>query len=150
MAVIELAITRGQAERTFRVEVVRSPAGEASAVIDLDVEALLARQERLEQAVLASAVASRAILPQTERPVREIGQTLFSALLGSVMLLAVTGLARRWPRNGGRGCGWCCMLIIPHLPGCLGRRCMTGRLAPMSADGISLSGMSRLRWLRRR
>jgi hypothetical protein len=54
VAVIELAITRGQAERTFRVEVVRSPAGEASAVIDLDVEALLARQERLEQRDLAA------------------------------------------------------------------------------------------------
>ena len=49
----------------------------------LDVEALLARREQLEQAVLASSVASRAILPQTERPVREIGQALFSALLGS-------------------------------------------------------------------
>jgi hypothetical protein len=83
VAVIELVITPGQAERTFRVEVVRSPAGEASTVVDLDVESLLARQGQLEQAVLASSVASRAILPQTERPIREIGQTLFSALLGS-------------------------------------------------------------------
>jgi hypothetical protein len=83
VAVIELVITPGQAERAFRVEVVRSPAGEGSAVVDLDVEALLGRQEQLVQAVLASAVASRAILPQTERPIREIGRTLFSALLGS-------------------------------------------------------------------
>jgi hypothetical protein len=82
VTVIELAIAPGQAAGTFRVEVVQSPAGEASAVVDLDVEALLARREQLEQAVLASAVASRAILPQTERPVREIGRTLFSALLG--------------------------------------------------------------------
>jgi hypothetical protein len=49
----------------------------------MDVEALLARRDQLEQAVLASAVASRAILPQTERTLREIGQELFSALLGS-------------------------------------------------------------------
>lgn len=83
MTVIELAITPGQAAGTFRVEVVRSPAGEASVVVVLDVEPLLAQRERLEQAVLASAVVSRAILPQIERPVREIGQTLFSALLGS-------------------------------------------------------------------
>ncbi len=83
VTVIELAMTPGQAVGTFRVEVVRSPAGEASAVIALDVEPLLAQREHLEQAVLASAVASRAILPQIERPVREIGQTLFSALLGS-------------------------------------------------------------------
>ena len=83
MTVIELAITPGQDVGTFRVEVVRSPAGEASAVVALDVEPLLAQREQLEQAVLASAVASRAILPQIERPVRQIGQTLFSALLGS-------------------------------------------------------------------
>jgi hypothetical protein len=83
VAVIELAITPGQDAGTFRVEVLRSPAGEASVLVALDVEALLARREQLEQAVLASSVASRAILPQTERPVREIGQALFSALLGS-------------------------------------------------------------------
>ena len=83
MTVIELAIAPGQAPGTFRVDVVRSPAGEASAVVALDVEALLARREQLEQAVLASAVASRTILSQTERPLREIGNMLFSALLGS-------------------------------------------------------------------
>jgi CHAT domain len=82
VTVIELAIAPGQAG-SFRVEVVRSPAGEARAEVSLDVEALLARREQLEQAILASAVASRAVLPQTERPLREVGQTLFSALLGS-------------------------------------------------------------------
>ena len=83
MAVIEVAIAPGQAAGMFRVEVVQSPAGEASVEVALDVEALLARREQLEQAVLVSAVASRAVLPQSERPVREMGQTLFSALLGS-------------------------------------------------------------------
>jgi hypothetical protein len=83
VAVIELAIGPGQAAGTFRVEVLRSPAGEASVVVSFDVEALLARREQLEHAVLASAVVSRATLSQTERPVREVGQMLFSALLGS-------------------------------------------------------------------
>jgi CHAT domain len=83
MTVIELAIVPGQAAGAYRVDVVRSPAGEASEVVALDVEELLSRREQLEQAVLASAVASRAILPQNERPLREIGQELFSALLGS-------------------------------------------------------------------
>ena len=83
MTVIELAIAPGQAAGLFRVEVVRSPAGEASAEVGLDVEALLARREQLEHAVLASAVVSRAILPQIERPLREVGQALFSVLLGS-------------------------------------------------------------------
>jgi len=83
VAAIELAMARGQAPATFRVEVVRSPAGEAAGVISLDVEPLLARREELERTVLASAVASRAVLAQIERPIREIGQVLFSALLGS-------------------------------------------------------------------
>lgn len=83
VTVIELAIAPGQAEGSFRVEVMRSPAGEACTEVALDVEALLARREQLEHAVLASAVVSRAVLPQIERPLREVGQTLFSALLGS-------------------------------------------------------------------
>jgi CHAT domain-containing protein/2-oxoacid dehydrogenase-like protein with E3 subunit-binding domain/biotin-dependent enzyme len=83
VAVIELAIVPGQAAGTFRVDVVSSPAGEASAVVFLDVEALLSRREQLELVVLASAAAGRAFLPRTERPLREIGQMLFSALLGS-------------------------------------------------------------------
>jgi len=76
VTVIELAISPGQTG-SFRVEVVRSPAGEARAEVALEVEVLLARREQLEQAILASSVASRAILPQTERPLREVGQTLF-------------------------------------------------------------------------
>ena len=46
VTVIELAMTPGQAVGTFRVEVVRSPAGEASAVVALDVEPLLAQREQ--------------------------------------------------------------------------------------------------------
>jgi CHAT domain len=83
MTAIEVAIIPGQAAGTFRVEVIRSPAGEAFAEIALDIEALLAKREQLQQVVLASTVATRAILPQTERPLREMGQVLFSALLGS-------------------------------------------------------------------
>ena len=61
----------------------RAPAGEASEVVALDVKERLSRREQLEQAVLASGVASRAIVPQTEQPLGEIGQVLFSALPGS-------------------------------------------------------------------
>jgi restriction system protein len=80
---IELAIVPGNVPGIFRVEVIRSPAGEATAAVALDVDALLARRGQLQQAVLASAVASRALLTETERPVREVGLALFSALLGS-------------------------------------------------------------------
>jgi hypothetical protein len=81
--VIELAIAPGQVAGTYRVDVVRSPAGEASEVVALDVEELLSRREQLEHAVLQSTVASRGVLPQAEQPLREVGQALFSALLGS-------------------------------------------------------------------
>jgi hypothetical protein len=68
---------------TFKVEVVTSPVGEASATVELDADALLARRGLLQQAVLASAVTSRRVLPETEQPVREVGQALFAELLGA-------------------------------------------------------------------
>ena len=60
-----------------------SPAGEAAATVDLDVDDLLARRESLQLAVLASAVARRRVLSETERPVIEIGKLLFTAMLGT-------------------------------------------------------------------
>lgn len=60
-----------------------SPAGEASATVELDTDALLTRRGVLQQAVLASAVPSRRVLPEIEQPVREVGQVLFVGLLGT-------------------------------------------------------------------
>ena len=81
--VIEVAIGPGGAPGTFKVEVVASDAGEASAAVELDADSLLARRGRLQQAVLASAVPVRRVLPETEQPVREVGQVLFAGLLGT-------------------------------------------------------------------
>jgi hypothetical protein len=83
LSVFEVAIGPGGAPGMFRVEVVTSPAGEASATVELDAEALLARRGLLQQAVLASAVASRRVLPETEQPLREVGNALFAGLLGT-------------------------------------------------------------------
>jgi roadblock/LC7 domain-containing protein len=83
VTVIEVAIGPGGAPGMFKAGVVVSPAGEASAVVELDAEGLLARRGLLQQAVLASAVPSRRVLPETEQPVREIGELLFAGLLGS-------------------------------------------------------------------
>jgi hypothetical protein len=82
-AVIEVAIRHGRRLGTFEVEIVSSPAGEATAAVALDIDDLLARRERLQWAVLASAVARRRVLPETERPVVDIGKLLFKALLGT-------------------------------------------------------------------
>jgi len=83
VTVIEVAIGPGDEPGAFRVEVVASPAGEASAAVRLDADSLLARRRLLQQAVLASAVPSRSGLPETEQPVREAGQMLFARLLGT-------------------------------------------------------------------
>jgi hypothetical protein len=84
VSVIELAIAPGRAAGSFRVEVVRSAAGEASAEVVLDVDTLLARREQVEHAVLASAVASRGVATEAQRPLREIGEVLFAALQSEV------------------------------------------------------------------
>ncbi len=82
MAVVEVAIGPARVPGRFRVEVVASPAGEATAVAELDADALLTRRGLL-QAVLASAVPTRRVLPETEQLVREAGQALFAGLLGA-------------------------------------------------------------------
>jgi len=83
VSVIEVSIGQGTAPGMFQVKVVASPAGEASAAVELDVDALLARRGLLQQAVLASAVSSRRVLPETERQIREVGELLFAGLLGA-------------------------------------------------------------------
>ena len=83
MTVIEVAIGPGGAPGMFKVEVVASPAGEAAAAVELDAGSLLARRGLLQQAVLASAVPSRRVLPETEQPVRQVGELLFAGLLGT-------------------------------------------------------------------
>jgi CHAT domain-containing protein/thiol-disulfide isomerase/thioredoxin len=82
VSLIEVAIGPSGPE-TFSVEVVRSPAGEAAETIRLDVESLLGQRSSLQQALLASAVPTRRVLPDTEQPVRDVGQLLFVALLGT-------------------------------------------------------------------
>jgi WD40 repeat protein len=83
LSVIEVAIGPGVAPGTFGVRVLNSPLGEASAVTELAADALLTRRAELQQAVLASAVESRRVLSESEQSVREVGQALFAALLGT-------------------------------------------------------------------
>jgi DNA-binding beta-propeller fold protein YncE len=81
--VFEVAIGPGNAPGQFRVDIISSPAGLASALVGLDVPALAGRRTELQKAILNSTVVTRRALPETERPVREIGQALFTALLGT-------------------------------------------------------------------
>ena len=83
MSAVEVAIGPGRDPGRFRVEVVRSPAGEASLETELDVNGLLAGRELFQQALLASAVATRQMLSPLERSVQGTGRALFGALLGA-------------------------------------------------------------------
>ena len=83
VSLLEVAIGHGGAPGRFRVEVVRSPAGEASTEAALDAAALLAGRAQFEQALLVSGVAARQVLTSAERAVRDAGQALFTGLLGT-------------------------------------------------------------------
>src|SRR5271155_1358547 len=82
MARIELAIGPGKRSKSCRVQVLESEYGPASAEVPLDVASLSARRRELEQAVIASAD-PKPKNPRSTDPLREIGQTLFAALLGT-------------------------------------------------------------------
>src|SRR5580658_931150 len=83
VGVFEVAIGRGREPGHVRVEVVRSEAGEAAAETALDADAVLAGRDDFERVLLASAVPARQVLTRAERMVRDTGQVLFRALLGS-------------------------------------------------------------------
>jgi hypothetical protein len=83
VAIMEVAIGPGSGQGQFKVEVVRSPAGEASALVEFDAQALLRRRTELQNAVLASAVSARRLILGIERPMHDVGRVLFAALLGA-------------------------------------------------------------------
>jgi len=84
VSVFEVAISlTGASDGKFRVEVVRSPAGEAHAVVELNTTGLAVRREPVQQALLASSSRTRRMIPATEQVVQQIGQELFAALLGT-------------------------------------------------------------------
>jgi hypothetical protein len=79
---IEVAIASHGDGSQIRVEVLDSPAGNASATVTLDKEGLLAKRSELEIAVMASAalnLGARRLSPR----VKLVGESLFTALFGS-------------------------------------------------------------------
>lgn len=83
MTEIEVAIKPADSNGSYRVDVLRSEAGEASAIVELDVEAQRRDRAELEQAVLSSSSADPAALALAECRLRDIGEVLFSAVLGT-------------------------------------------------------------------
>jgi len=83
MSVVEVAISHGHAPGRFRVEMRSPTVGEASAEVSFDASMLLAGRAQFQQTLLVSGVAARQVLTKQERAVRETGQALFAALLGT-------------------------------------------------------------------
>ena len=81
-AQIELEIGAGPRPGEYSVQVLRATSGgEPQSTMILDVDALLERSRQVEPTVLASAARMRgAVMPEIERPLREIGTQLFAAL----------------------------------------------------------------------
>lgn len=83
----EVEVGVGVRPGEYAVRVVRSVSGgEPQSSTHLDVHALLERRGGLENAVLASAASARGgVVPEIERPLRQMGQTLFEAVFtGSI------------------------------------------------------------------
>jgi WD40 repeat protein len=83
MNVFEVVIGEAQTTGRFRVQVIGSSAGRASAEVDLDAGALLARHEEFERSLLLAGVSTRRRASAEEKLVMETGKALFAALLGT-------------------------------------------------------------------
>ena len=78
---IELEIGEDAEPDAFSVKVLSSAAGgRPQGRLLLDIGDLLARHDRLENAVLASAVPQRRVMPAAEEPLQDVGQQLFDAV----------------------------------------------------------------------
>jgi hypothetical protein len=83
MSVIEVAIGYARDPGRFRVQVVDSPVGHASADVDLDVDGLLAGRRDIEQVLLLSSIPKRRIPTDEEQIIQDTGKALFTALLST-------------------------------------------------------------------
>src|SRR6476469_6096349 len=76
---LEIEIRPGATAGTWDVEV-DSPAGTATGTMRLDAAGILGRRRDLAASVLASAVTSRSTFSTLEKPVRDVGHSLFESL----------------------------------------------------------------------
>ncbi|GAA1738926.1 hypothetical protein GCM10009809_37820 [Isoptericola hypogeus] len=93
--ILELEISRGTDRHAYTVQVLRSPAGEASAEVTLDSGELLDRRQKLQEAVLLSSVSSRSTVSSShEGVVRAVGRTLFDVLFGPASISSLYAASR--------------------------------------------------------
>lgn len=81
---------------------VSSPAGDDSLDIGIDPAALGVDLVTLQAQVLASAATSRAAVPEMERPLRQLGETLFGVVFQSSVMALFLSSRQEVERVGGR------------------------------------------------
>jgi hypothetical protein len=79
-SVFELDVSSAGTPGKYKVKVIQSPAGDASATFELDPAHFIDALDGLQQTLLASSVPSRRLLSRGEASVRDVGQRLFDAL----------------------------------------------------------------------
>ena len=77
---LEVELAPGPRPGTYAVNVVRSPAGEASSTMELDVDAVLARRPALQADLLESAVEDGGSAGAAGAAVEALGRLLFVAV----------------------------------------------------------------------
>jgi hypothetical protein len=90
-SVLELDVSSAGTPGKYKVDVIQSPAGEASATFELEPAQFIDRLDGLQQTLLASSVPSRRLLSRGETSVRDVGRRLFDALFSQQ---AVAGVYR--------------------------------------------------------
>src|SRR5690242_3755842 len=82
-SIVELGLSSGGAPGSYVVEVIESPAGEASATFELEPAELIDHLDELQETLLASSMPSRRVLSRGESSVRDMGRRLFDALFAA-------------------------------------------------------------------
>ena len=88
-SIIELNIARADAPGSYEIQVIQSPAGEASATFELEPVDLIDKLDELQQTLLASSISSRRLVGRGEASIRRVGQRLFEALFGNPQVAGV-------------------------------------------------------------
>jgi hypothetical protein len=93
-SVLEVDVSRAETPGLYRVEVIQSPAGEASGRFRLETSEILEQLDQIQGTLLASTVPSRRMLSRGESSVQRLGQRLFDALFAAQEVAGVYRASR--------------------------------------------------------
>jgi hypothetical protein len=124
MDALDFELEIGDPENQRYPVTARAPGGEAATSMHLAGTAEEFDRELavISDAVLASSAVARRAIVGDERPVQQLGQRLFEALVTDDVRGLYVASAQRAARRAG-SCGWCCGFAPRGWPGCRGSSC---------------------------